>query len=309
MAENSFYYDGSLCIGCRSCQVACKQWHGLPAEKTEFFAAPGGYQNPRGLSAQTWTLIRFQEVPKQGRVDWLFRRDHCFHCTNAACIEVCPVEPKAMSRHPDFKTVFVSQERCIGCGACELACPHGAPHLNDDTGTSRKCEGCFDRVGNGLLPACAKTCPTRAIRYGPRDEIYALADKRMEELRAQGFQDANVYGPKQNGGLHSICVLPAKLEVYGLSKEPKLGNLEPIRRYAKDRYAAWRLERGVKMALAGGGGPTGLAFTLGLAVGLKKLADRKEALAGDRKAGPESRGISELVQRDQSSSETWKNTA
>ncbi|MCK4303531.1 MAG: 4Fe-4S dicluster domain-containing protein, partial [Candidatus Eisenbacteria sp.] len=212
MAESSFYYDGSLCIACRGCQVACKQWNNLPAEKTQFFAEAGGYQNPADLSPTTWTLIKFHETYDKAKgVDWQFRRHHCFHCTDAACIEACPVDPKAMTRHPEFGTVFVNQELCIGCGACEEACPYGVPHVNEDTEKSYKCTGCRDRVAEGLLPACAKTCPTNAIRYGSKKEMYALAKERVKELKKMGFKDANLYGLEQLGGLRSIYVLPAKL--------------------------------------------------------------------------------------------------
>jgi Fe-S-cluster-containing dehydrogenase component len=182
-----------------------------------------------------------------------------------------------MTRHPEYRTVYVNQERCIGCGACEEACPYGVPHVNDEIEKSRKCTGCFDRVANGMLPACAKTCPTHAIRYGSKKEMYALAQKRVKELKAQGHKSATLYGLKQLSGLHSIYVLPGKLAVYDLPETPKLGNLEPIIRKAQEKYAAWQREhRRSKLASATGTGVPGLLATAGLAAaGLKKLADRK----------------------------------
>ncbi|MCK4413494.1 MAG: 4Fe-4S dicluster domain-containing protein [Candidatus Eisenbacteria sp.] len=282
MAEHTFYYDGSLCIACRSCQVACKQWNYLPGEKTEFFAKEGGYQNPSDLSPITWTLMKFHEQETQGEVEWLFRRHHCFHCTQAACIEVCPVEPKAMIRHPEFGTVHVDQNLCIGCGACVEACPYGVPHVNYELEKSRKCTGCYDRVANGMLPACAKTCPTKAIRYGDKGELYALAKQRVKELRQAGWPDANVYGPDQLDGLHSIYVLPVKLETYELPAkvEWEYGRLEPIKRKAQEKYAAVLRERGVGLASVAGGGISGALVASGVvAAGLKKLADRKAARA------------------------------
>lgn len=282
MAENSFYYDGSLCIACRSCQVACKQWNYLPGEKTKFFAAAGGYQNPSDLSPITWTLIKFHEVAGKDSAEWYFRRHHCFHCTEAACINVCPVEPvKAMTRHPEFGTVYVNQDTCIGCGACEEACPYGVPHVNYDIEKSRKCTGCYDRVANGMIPACAKTCPTHAIRYGAKDEMYALAKARVKELKSQGFNKAEVYGFKQLGGLHSIYVLPAGLALYELPEKPQVGSLEPIRAKAREKYAAVQRKDGPQLAGLAGGGPVGAALALGglAAAGLKKLGERKAELA------------------------------
>lgn len=274
MAENSFFYDGSLCIACRSCQVACKQWNYLPGEKTKFFAAAGGYQNPSDLSPITWTIIKFHEKRKGDfQVEWLFRRHHCFHCTDAACIEVCPVEPeKAMTRHPVFGTVYVDQHKCIGCGECQEACPYGVPHVNDDIEKSRKCTGCFDRVANDMLPACAKTCPTHAIRYGEKDEMYDSAKKRVAELQSQGWKNANVYGTKQLKGLHSIYVLLQKPDYYGLPENPTYGSLEPIKRKAQEKYATWQRDHGRENLASIGG----LAATVGLAAaGFKKLTDRK----------------------------------
>ncbi|MFH1279249.1 MAG: 4Fe-4S dicluster domain-containing protein [Candidatus Eisenbacteria bacterium] len=276
MAENSFYYDGSLCIACRSCQVACKQWNYLEGEKTTFFAAAGGYQNPSQLSPTTWTIVKFHEVQDGNRVGWLFRRHHCFHCAQAACIEVCPVEPKAMKRHAEYGTVYVDQDLCIGCGSCVEACPFGVPHVNEKLEKSRKCTACFDRVGNDLLTACAKTCPTQSIRYGPKQEMYALAGKRVKELEAAGWKNANIYGPDQLGGLHSIYVLLDKPEVYGLVVDPKidLGKLEPIRRRGEERYAARRQKGEECVASLILGSPPILAIGA-LALGVKRLGERK----------------------------------
>lgn len=286
MPENCFYYDGSLCVACRSCQVACKQWNYLPGEKTSFFAAAGGYQNPSDLSPTTWTIIKFHEVEQKEAVHWFFRRHHCFHCTQAACIEACPIEPvKAMTRHPEFGTVYVDQNLCIGCGACVDACPYGVPHVNYETEKSRKCTGCYDRVANGQLPACAKTCPTQSIRYGEKSQMYALAQARVKELRAQGWKEARVYGPDQLGGLHSIYVLLDKLSVYGLPPNPQFGSLEDARRKGREAFAAWQREHPREQLASAGGGVAGAALLAGLAAaGLQKLAGRRKRAAEEKEA-------------------------
>ena len=272
MSENSFYYDGSLCIACRGCQVACKQWNNLPGEKTEGFPVAGGYQNPAHLSTITWNLIKFHEVENKNGVDWFFRRHHCFHCTEAACIEACPVEPvKAMVRDPKTGTVYVNQEACIGCGACADACPFEVPHIDEDAEKSYKCTGCVDRVANNIEPACSKGCPTDAITYGPKNEMYKKAEKRVKELKKLGFKKANVYGTKQLGGLHSIYVLPGEFSVYGLPKNPEFGNLEEAIEKGREKFAALQGKQN-PVNLAGG---STIAMVGLAAAGLKKLADRK----------------------------------
>ena len=231
MADKAILYDATRCTACRGCQVACKQWNYLPGEKTKFFAKAGGYQNPSDLSSITWCIVRLYEVMKGDEVEWLFRRNHCFHCTDAACIKACPVEPvKAMTRHPKFGTVFVNQDLCIACGACEEYCPFGVPHVDENLVKSRKCTACYDRVANGLIPACATTCPTKAIRYGTMDEILAIASARTKVLKKEGFNPV-MYGKTQLGGLHSMLLLPEKLDYYpDLPANPKiskdLGSLE-----------------------------------------------------------------------------------
>ncbi len=271
MAENSFYYDGSLCIACRGCQVACKQWNGLEAEKTQFFAEPGGYQNPKDLSPSTWTLTKFHEVADKDGVQWLFRRFHCHHCTEAACIEACPVEPKAMTRHPDFGTVYVNEDRCIGCGACAEACPFGVPHIDEQAEKSKKCTGCYDRVEAGLKPACVSTCPTGALDYGPKEQMYQKAEKRLAQLKEAGFSQAAVFGIKQLGGLHSILVLPAPLSTYGIDENVEVGDLEPIKSRARDKYAAFLRDDSDHRASV----PAAVALAAIGVAGLERLRKRK----------------------------------
>lgn len=221
MAKKGYLYDGSKCIACRGCQVACKQWNQLPAEKTTFFAEAGGYQNPPDLTMLTWNLIEFKEKEVNGKVSWLFRRRACNHCTDAACIKACPVEPvKAMTRHPQYGTVYVNQDLCIGCGSCAEACPFGIPYVDENLEKSFKCWACIDRQDNGKITACANTCSTGALQFGERAKLLKKAKARLETLKAKGIK-AFIYGEKEMDGLGNIFILPGELKDYNLPKNPK----------------------------------------------------------------------------------------
>ena len=216
MAEQvALLIDVSKCIGCRGCQVACKQWNGLPGEKTRF---TGTYQNPPNLSAKTWTLIRFTEPDDfNENPRWLFRKEQCFHCADATCEQVCPA--KAI-RKRENGIVYINQGLCTGCKACVQACPFGVPHADHDTGTARKCWMCLDRVENGLRPACATACPTGAVSFGSRTEMLAHARHRMQILTDQGASP-RIYGENELGGLHVITILTENASIFGLPEKPR----------------------------------------------------------------------------------------
>lgn len=207
--------DVSKCIACRSCQVSCKRWNELPAEKT---FSHGTYQNPPFLSPVTFTHVKFNEVdgerPEKAN-EWLFRKHQCMHCTEPVCVEVCPV--KAI-----YKTalgpVIIDREKCKGFGNCVSECPWKVPKLDWKEGKAYKCVLCFDRISEGLEPACVKSCTTGALSFGPMPEIYAKAKKRVEELK-KDYPDASVYGIDPEdfyGGLHYIYVLPFEDALYDL---------------------------------------------------------------------------------------------
>src|SRR5690606_26579460 len=220
-----FFTDTTLCIGCKACEVACKQWNNLPADGFHFTGV--SYDNTRDLSATTWRHVVFDEQFDESRFAswgepsaefepwgnlttseqwakpgqrWLFMSDVCKHCVNAPCLEACPTGSIIRT---EFDTVLVQQDVCNGCGYCQPACPFGVIEIDrQGTGKAHKCTLCYDRLKDGLEPACAKTCPTDSIRFGPVDELLARAQERVAELRARGVP-AYLYG--SGGVLEDEC--------------------------------------------------------------------------------------------------------
>jgi formate dehydrogenase iron-sulfur subunit len=231
MAEKAILIDTSRCIACKGCQIACKQWNELAAGKPEFFASTDGYENPSDLSSITYTLIKFHlDEKSNGDPDWLFRKKQCMHCTEAACLESCPV---STIKRADNGFVWIDRANCIGCGTCVNVCPFGIPHLSDGTGEedegvtkSYKCWGCQDRQTNGEEPACVKTCAPDAQVYGDRDAMVQMANDRKAELESQG-KTVYLYGIEELGGLHYIYVLLKPPSFYGL---PSLSSLNSTSR-------------------------------------------------------------------------------
>ena len=211
MAMKAILQDNTRCIGCRACQVACKQWNQLPAEKTEFFAGPG-YQNPKDLSAYTWTLITYNQVERRGRFDWVFGRLMCMHCNEPACASVCPVG--ALDKTPEGPVIYRAS-RCIGCRYCMMACPFQVPKFQWDIALPliQKCTMCADRIAEGLEPACAKVCPTDAITFGDRDERIHEADKRIQ--LAPNDYIHHIYGKDEVGGTSVLHLSDVPFDTVG----------------------------------------------------------------------------------------------
>jgi len=214
--------DTSRCIACRACQVACKQWNKLPAEPKGTWKNRGSYENPASLSPQTWTRVRFTEVDTaEGSTEWLFRKTQCMQCGDATCLMVCP-EKKALYRNEDG-IVVLNSDHCTGCGYCTQNCPFEIPQFNAQDKRTFKCSMCYDRVGNGLIPACAKACPTQAIKFGGRDEIIEEAHQRVDYLRLKGYKEASLYGESECGGLGVMYVLKHDRGKYeGLPANPQV---------------------------------------------------------------------------------------
>jgi formate dehydrogenase iron-sulfur subunit len=209
--------DISRCIGCKGCEVACKEWNELGIEPTENF---GSFQSHRDLTPDTWLLMRFNEVDVNGEPEWLIKKDACLHCEEPGCLYACPA-PGAIVQYENGIVDF-KQDNCIGCQLCVSGCPFDIPRFNVETRRVYKCNMCVDRVEAGLEPACVKTCPTNAIAWGTKEDMVALGERKVEGLRRRGFADAQLYDPAGVGGTHMMYVVPRgdRLDDYALPADP-----------------------------------------------------------------------------------------
>jgi formate dehydrogenase iron-sulfur subunit len=227
MATKGFFTDTTICIGCKACEVACKQWNQLPDDGFDFTGM--SYDNTAGLGASTWRHVAFIErpvaLPSQETFtdfSWLMMSDVCKHCKRAGCLEACPTGAIVRT---EFDTVFVQPDICNGCGYCVTACPFGVIDRSEDDGLAWKCTLCYDRLKHDMTPACAKACPTESIMYGDIDELKARANRRVSQLLASGVKQAYLYGAgaaDQPGteGLNAFFLLVDKPEVYNLPPDP-----------------------------------------------------------------------------------------
>jgi formate dehydrogenase iron-sulfur subunit len=229
-----FFTDTTRCIGCKACEVACKEWNDLPADGMELSGM--SYDNTRELSATTWRHVAFvEQIAREGpapttmppyQSHWLMMSDVCKHCANAACLQACPTG--ALFR-TEFDTVVVQQDICNGCGYCVPACPFGVVALSGIDGKAHKCTLCYDRLKGGLEPACAKACPTESIQFGELPDLHRRAQERVEQLHGMGREEAYLYGtpgsPGATGGigeLNAFFLLVDRPEVYNLPAAPTL---------------------------------------------------------------------------------------
>jgi formate dehydrogenase iron-sulfur subunit len=270
-----FFTDTSVCIGCKACEVACKEWNAIPEDGISLSGM--SYDNTLGLGASTWRHVAFieQEVPApspDGRTElpligadttpagppappgagqaadsgvrWLMSSDVCKHCTHAACLDVCPTGSLFRT---EFGTVVVQEDICNGCGYCVPACPYGVIEQRPDDGRAFKCTMCYDRLGAGQEPACAKACPTESIQFGPLDELRERAALRVGQLREAGVTDARLYGedPEDGvGGDGAFFLLLDRPEVYGLPPAPVVTT--------RDLPAMWKHAATAALSLVGG---------------------------------------------------------
>ena len=296
--RKGFFTDTSVCIGCKACEVACKEWNGVPDDGMNFLGS--SYDNSGALGASTWRHVKFIEqgppstdvlnragdsalsgersllgtdsnvvdlgIPTaelpgaQGtRTDfrWLMSSDVCKHCTHAACLDVCPTG--ALFR-TEFGTVVVQEDVCNGCGYCVPACPFGVIDKRigegvKNEGIAQKCTLCYDRLHDGLTPACAKACPTESIQFGDLDELRERAAARVEQLHASGVPSARLYGEDPGdgvGGLGAFFLLLDEPEVYGLPPDPVVTTRDLPRMWKRAGLAAAAMLAGA-VAVFGGG--------------------------------------------------------
>ncbi len=214
-----FFTDTSVCIGCKACEVACKEWNAVPEDGLELTGM--SYDNTASLGASTWRHVAFiEQITRPGESRWLMSSDVCKHCTESACLDVCPTG--ALFR-TEFGTVVVQDDVCNGCGYCVSACPFGVIARREEDGQAHKCTLCYDRLGAGMEPACAKACPTESIQFGPLDELRERAALRVADLRAAGQTQAQLYlaDPDDGiGGGGAFFLLLDEPEVYGLPPDP-----------------------------------------------------------------------------------------
>ena len=218
-----FFTDTTVCIGCKACEVACKQWNGLPDDGFSFTGM--SYDNTGQLGASTWRHVAFIEKPAAVEGDqfaWLMMSDVCKHCETSACLDACPTGSIIRT---EFDSVFVQPDICNGCGYCISACPFGVIDRRERDGQAWKCTLCYDRLGAGLTPACAQACPTESIVFGELSELRERAAARVDELHAAGHDEAYLYGASADDqpgtdGLHAFFLLMDKPEVYNLPSNP-----------------------------------------------------------------------------------------
>jgi formate dehydrogenase iron-sulfur subunit len=256
-----FFTDTSVCIGCKACEVACKEWNGVPEDGLNWTGM--SHDNTGGLGADTWRHVSFveqrapvglHETNFQRDADgfrWLMSSDVCKHCTHAACLDVCPTG--AIFR-TEFGTVVVQEDVCNGCGYCVPACPYGVLDKREDDGRIFKCTLCYDRLGAGEEPACAKACPTDSIQFGALDELRERAAGRVGELHEAGVVEARLYGHDPDdgvGGDGAFFLLLDEPEVYGLPPDPIVTTRDLPEMWKRVGFAAGALLAGAVASFAG----------------------------------------------------------
>ena len=229
MAVTGFFTDSTLCIGCKACEVACKEWNQVPHDGLVW--SGHWYDHTGALGHSTWRHVKFVERVRDGAPAWDFSSDVCKHCEHSGCLEACPTGAIVRT---EMGGVFVQPDVCNGCGYCVVGCPFGVVDRREGDGRAFKCTFCYDRQLAGLQPACAKACPTQSILFGELDELRERAEERLATLHARGMDDAVVWDARETsvGGTHSIFLLRGDPRAYNLPLAPEVPTV-----YQRD---AWR---------------------------------------------------------------------
>jgi Fe-S-cluster-containing dehydrogenase component len=291
-----FFTDTSVCIGCKACEVACKEWNLVPDDGFNLLGM--SYDNTGGLTANSWRHVAFVEQPAAATVTaggpaaagtapvggspapgtagasflgmpgsgppgrgpdagprtdfrWLMMSNVCKHCTHAGCLDVCPTG--ALFR-TEFGSVVVQEDICNGCGYCVPACPYGVIDQRAGDGRAWKCTLCYDRIGDGLTPACAKACPTESIQYGELAELRERAARRVTALHGAGVAEARLYGHDPDdgvGGDGAFFLLLDEPEVYGLPPDPVVSTRDLPRMWRRAGLAALAMAAATVAAFVG----------------------------------------------------------
>ena len=258
MSVTGFFTDSTLCIGCKACEVACKEWNDVPHDGFAFSGL--SYDNTLTLGHSTWRHVKFVErdtiIGRGGNapdhMSWEFSSDVCKHCENAGCLEACPTGSIIRT---EFGGVFVQPDICNGCGYCIVSCPFGVIDRRPDDGRAFKCTFCYDRQKAGEIPACAKACPTQSILFGDLDELQRVADARIAKLHGDGMHDAAIYNPTDTsvGGIHAFFLVRGDPKTYNLPPDPIVPTalLKPAWNAAAIGAAAMALGSVLAFALGG----------------------------------------------------------
>jgi formate dehydrogenase iron-sulfur subunit len=260
MSVTAFLTDSTLCIGCKACEVACKEWNGV--DQDGFDWSGFSYDNTGAVGASTWRHVKFVEQPPlpgfggnaAEPTSWTFSSDVCKHCEEAGCLEVCPTGSIVRT---EFGGVFIQPDVCNGCGYCVTACPFGVVERNQKDGRAFKCTFCYDRQKVGLQPACAKACPTESIKFGEIEHLREEAQKRVDELHGRGMQDAVIYDPTESsvGGTHAMFIVRGDPRTYNLPPAPDVPTVYLKKSWVSSAFAAGLLLGGTLLAfLADGDG-------------------------------------------------------
>ncbi|MGC2694186.1 MAG: 4Fe-4S dicluster domain-containing protein [Candidatus Angelobacter sp.] len=251
MSTTAFLTDSTLCIGCKACEVACKEWNQLADDGYEW--SGHSYDNTQAVGHSTWRHVKFVETAPEIGVGgnsaeqlpaWGFSSDVCKHCEVAGCLEACPTG--AIVRM-EFGAVFIQPDICNGCAYCVVSCPFGIVEKNEEDGRAFKCTFCSDRQRAGLQPACAKACPTESIKFGDLSELRAEVKARLQVLQSRGVVDAVIYDPVDTSvkGIHALFLLRGDPRAYNLPPQPEVPTI-----YARKGWRSAALAAGAMMAAA-----------------------------------------------------------